>query len=193
MMALEHGRTRYTRGCRCDVRKGAEREYRRSRYRRRRGLPVDPPAPPKLSVVDSPPVSSYDGSVVAAARVELDAAAGAAERPGLTAVALALAAILDDSKHVPTQPAAARQLAAILETLSKRSPRRRSSRWSSRRGRVPPQPMVPAAFADPGRIQQSRDFRGTGPDQKGPALRQKGLIRGREPIPRADQSNRGRG
>jgi hypothetical protein len=54
-------------------------------------------------------------------RAELDASAAAAERPGLTAVALALAAILDDSKHVPTQPAAARQLAAILGTLSKRT------------------------------------------------------------------------
>jgi hypothetical protein len=32
-----------------------------------------------------------------------------------------LAAILDDSKHVPTQPAAARQLVAILGMLSKRT------------------------------------------------------------------------
>jgi hypothetical protein len=47
-MSLEHGRTRYARGCRRDVCAGAEREYQRNRYRRRRGLPVDPsdhPAP----------------------------------------------------------------------------------------------------------------------------------------------------
>jgi hypothetical protein len=108
----------------CDVCKAAEREYQRNRYRRRRGLPVDPPDPPKLNVVDSRPISSYYGSGVAAVRDELGAAPAAAERPGLTALALALAAILDDAKHVPTQPAAARQLATILGTLSKRAQRR---------------------------------------------------------------------
>jgi hypothetical protein len=38
--------------------------------------------------------------------------------------ALALAAILDDPQHVAVQPAAARQLVAILGTLSKRTQRR---------------------------------------------------------------------
>jgi hypothetical protein len=123
-MTVTHGRSRYTRGCRCNICITAERQYQRDRYRRRRGLPVDPPDPPKLKVVDSPPVSSHDGSVVAAVRAELGASAAAAERPGVTAVALALAAILDDSKHVPAQPAAARQLVAILSTLSKRGQRR---------------------------------------------------------------------
>jgi hypothetical protein len=104
--------------------KTAERDYQRNRYRRQRGLPVDPPDPPKLNVADSSPVSSRNGSVVAAVRAELDASAAAAERPGLTAVALALAAILDDAKHVPTQPAAARHLVAILGTLSKPAQRR---------------------------------------------------------------------
>jgi hypothetical protein len=104
--------------------KAAEREYQRNRYRRQHGLPVDPPDPSTPSAVDSPPVSSHDGSVVAAVRDELDAAQAAAERPGLTAVAIALAAILDDPQHVPTQPAAARQLAAILGTLSKPTQRR---------------------------------------------------------------------
>jgi hypothetical protein len=37
--------------------------------------------------------------VVAAVRAELNAAPAAAERPGLAAVALALAAILDDAKQ----------------------------------------------------------------------------------------------
>jgi len=118
-MTLEHGRTRYTRGCRCGVCKGAERDYQRNRYRRQRGLPVDPPAPWKPTVVNSSSISSPEGRVVAAVRDELGAAPAAAKRPGLTAVALALAAILDDSTHVRTQPAAARQLAAILGTLSK--------------------------------------------------------------------------
>jgi hypothetical protein len=104
--------------------RAAEREYQRNRYRRQRGLPVDSPDPPKLNVVESRPVSSYDGFVVAAVRDELGAVPAAAERPGLAAVALALAAILDDSKHVAVQPAAARQLVAILGTLSKRTQRR---------------------------------------------------------------------
>ena len=58
--------------------------------------------------------------MVAALRDELGAAPAAAERPGLTAVALPLAAILDDHQHVAVQPAAARQLVTILGTLSKR-------------------------------------------------------------------------
>jgi hypothetical protein len=102
----------------------AERDYQRNRYRRQRGLPVDPRDPPKLNVVDSPPLSPHDGSVVAAVRAELGAAPAAAERPGLAAAALALAAILDDPQHVAVQPAAARQLVAILGTLSKRTQRR---------------------------------------------------------------------
>ena len=123
-MTLEHGRTRYTRGCRCAVCKAAERDYQRARYRRQRGLPVDPPDLPRLNVINSPPVSSHDGSVVAAVRAELDGAPAAVERPGLAAVALALAAILDSPQHVAVQPAAARQLAAILSTLWKRTRRR---------------------------------------------------------------------
>jgi hypothetical protein len=123
-MALEHGRTRYTRGCRCAVCKAAERDYQRNRYRRQRGLPVDPPDPPRLSVVESRPVSSHDGSMVVAVRDELAAAPAAAERPGPAAAALALAAILDDPQHVAVQPAAAGQLAAILGMLSKRTQHR---------------------------------------------------------------------
>jgi hypothetical protein len=121
-MGLEHGRTRYARGCRCGICKAAERDYQRDRYRRRRGLPVETPDQP--TVVDAQPVSSRDGGVVAAVRDELSAAPAAVERPGLTAVALALAAILDDPQHVATQPAAARQLVAVLGTLSKRTQRR---------------------------------------------------------------------
>jgi hypothetical protein len=79
---------------------------------------------PQLNIVGFQRVSSHDGSVVAALRAELGAAPAAAERPGLTAVALAFASILDDPQHVAVQPAAARQLVAILGTLSKRTQRR---------------------------------------------------------------------
>jgi hypothetical protein len=125
-MTLEHGRTRYTRGCRCEACKAAERDYQRNRYRRRRRLPIDEPdpaAPPALIVVNSP-ADSPDGSVVAAVRAEFEAAPTASVRPGLAAVALGLAAILDYSNHVATQPAAARQLVAIPNTLSKPARRR---------------------------------------------------------------------
>jgi hypothetical protein len=57
-------------------------------------------------------------------RAELEAAPTASERPGLAAVALALASILDDPTHLATKPAAARQLVAILGQLSKRAQRR---------------------------------------------------------------------
>jgi hypothetical protein len=123
-MALKHGLTRYTRGRRCNDCKAVERDYQRNRHRRQHGLSVDSPDPPKLNVVDPQPISSSDGSVVAAVRDELDAAPAAAERPGLTALALALAAILYDPQHVAVQPAAARQLVALLGTLSKRMQRR---------------------------------------------------------------------
>jgi hypothetical protein len=102
----------------------AGRDYQRNRYRRQRGLPVDTPDPPTLYVVESRPISSCDCSAVAAVRDELGAAPAAAERPGLAAAALALAAILDDPQHVAVQPAAARQLVAILGTFSKRTQRR---------------------------------------------------------------------
>jgi hypothetical protein len=62
--------------------------------------------------------------VVAAVRAEVGASPAALERPGLVAAALALAAILDEPQHVAVQPAAARQLVAILGTLSKRTQRR---------------------------------------------------------------------
>jgi hypothetical protein len=136
-MTLEHGRTRYTRGCRCDTCKAAERDYQRNRYRRQRGLPVDPPVRPKLRVVDSPPFSSNDGCVVGAVRAELEAATAASERLRLAAAALAS---LHDPKHVATQPAAARQLVAILNTLSK-PVRSHGTRWLlSGPGRPAPQP-----------------------------------------------------
>ncbi len=110
-------------GCRCAVCKAAERDYQRNRDRRQRGVPVDPAKTPKPNVVDSQPMSSHNGSVVAAVRDELEATPTAAERPGLTAIALPLAEIRDDQRHQATQPAAARQLVAILDTLSKRTER----------------------------------------------------------------------
>jgi hypothetical protein len=69
----------------------------------------DLPEPLKLKELESQPISSLDGLVVVAVRDELGAGVGS---------------ILADPQHVPTQPAAARQLAAILGTLSKATQRR---------------------------------------------------------------------
>jgi hypothetical protein len=91
-MTVTHGRSRYIRGCRCNICVTAERQYQRDRYRRRYGFPFDTPDPPTLNVVESRPISSCDGSVVAALRDELDAAPAASERLGPAAVALAMAA-----------------------------------------------------------------------------------------------------
>jgi len=77
------------------------------------GLTSVAPLPSQASQVSS---ENTPGRAVAAVEAEI-AALGAHGRRGLAAAAIAMAAILDDPRHVPTQPAAARQLAAILDTL----------------------------------------------------------------------------
>jgi hypothetical protein len=116
-MALRHGRTRYTRGCRCNVCKAAERDYQRNRYRHRRGLPVDPPEHPPLSVV------SAEGHVMLARsnpRWQPNWPLYALPPTGraLAQAALALARILDNPRAVSSQPAAARVLGTLLDELS---------------------------------------------------------------------------
>jgi hypothetical protein len=101
-MALRHGRTRYTRGCRCNVCKAAERDYQRNRYRHRRGLPVDPPEHPPLSVV------SAEGHVMLARsnpRWQPNWPLYALPPTGraLAQAALALARILDNPRAVSSQ------------------------------------------------------------------------------------------
>jgi hypothetical protein len=48
-----------------------------------------------------------------------------AERPGLTAVAVRLAQLLDSSKAIAAYPSAARELGKVLDTLRKGTPARR--------------------------------------------------------------------
>jgi hypothetical protein len=82
-MTVTHRRSRYTRGCRCNICITAEREYQRNRYRRRRGLPVDPPDHPPLGVV-SAEESGNAGPVESAVATELSTICTAADRPGLS-------------------------------------------------------------------------------------------------------------
>jgi hypothetical protein len=67
---------------------------------------------------------SEPGPVEAAVETEIRGFAQTEARPGLAATALALARIMDNPRAVGQQPAAARQLAAILGTLSKPTQRR---------------------------------------------------------------------
>jgi len=54
----------------------------------------------KLNVVEPRRIPSHDGFAVASVRDEVNGAPAAVERRGLTAVALALAEILDDPRNV---------------------------------------------------------------------------------------------
>jgi hypothetical protein len=117
-MAARHGTRRgYNDGCRCDECKDAQRLYQR-RYRERRtnGITQTP-------VVQLPQPELGAGPVESGVTAEIGGLAAAA-RPGLAATALALARIMDNPRAVNQQPAAARQLVAILAVLSKQAHRR---------------------------------------------------------------------
>ena len=115
-MTLKLGRTRYTRGWRCEVSKAAERDYQRNRYRRRHRLTTndaaEPPAPALRVVAGSGADSPRDGPVVAAVRAELDGAPAAAERPGLAAVALAIDQTHSSRTAVPLECVAFQNIVA---------------------------------------------------------------------------------
>lgn len=116
---LAHDRARYRRGCRCGVCREANREYQRQ-WRAKPSLrPL--PSPPADS---APAVPALPGPVAAAVAAQVENMAGAEERPGLVAIALALAAILDNPNAIPQHAAAAHRLMEVLTTLSKSSTRR---------------------------------------------------------------------
>ena len=57
-------------------------------------------------------------------QAQLDGTAAALERPGLAAIAVALAEVLDTKSAVPQHAAAAHRLVEVLGTLAKSSTRR---------------------------------------------------------------------
>jgi hypothetical protein len=120
-MAVRHGRKRYGAGCRCDSCRESQRLYQR-RYRERLANGETRPASvaPVLQVHPGNP-----GPVESAVAAELGGLAEAQSRPSLVQVALAMARILDSSRAVSAQPAAAKVLVTVLDTLRKGSPRRR--------------------------------------------------------------------
>ncbi len=111
-----HGRTRYNAGCRCGECRSANRDHQRRR--RSKHLTAVPPdeglQPPEFT----------DGAVTEAVRAQLADIAGALERPGLVAIAIRLAQLLDNQAAIPQHPQTAHRLTEVLTTLSKSSNRR---------------------------------------------------------------------
>jgi hypothetical protein len=125
-MAAKHGtRSRYLTGCRCDECKYAQRLYQR-RYRERKANGLT--GSPAVVVAELPQAEAYQtgtpGPVESAVKDEIGGLAAEA-RPGLAQAALAIARLLDNPKAVNQQPAAAKVLAALLETLHSTSARGR--------------------------------------------------------------------
>lgn len=117
-----HGRSRYNAGCRCGVCKAANREHQR-RHRAKRLTAVAPTGDSPQPDGGSPPEFA-DGAVTEAVRAQLAGTAAAQERPGLTAIAIRLAQVLDNQTAIPQHAAAAHRLMEVLTTLSKSSTRR---------------------------------------------------------------------
>jgi hypothetical protein len=131
MHEYAHGsRQSYKRGCRCDLCKCAEREYKRDlRQRQReevgefvtRGVPsLSLVAGGGSGLLTSGNAANSCGAVESAVAEEI-AALEAHSRPGIEAACLALAAVLDNPKAVSTKPAAAAKLVHLLDTLRKGS------------------------------------------------------------------------
>ncbi len=110
-MAAKHGtRRRYIEGCHCEDCTAANIAYQHQwRQCRTCGEPTTPNITVSLSPVTPGPVG-------AGVQPEIGGLAAAA-RPGLAAMALSLAQIMDDPKARNQQPAAAKVLSALFDKL----------------------------------------------------------------------------
>lgn len=138
MHEVAHGMRRsYQRGCRCDLCKCAESEYRRGLRQRQReeiGLVAGGDtagmslvAVPRDSALTSGNVEFQPAnSVEAAVRAEIEAL-GSTARPGLVATAVVMARVLENPRAVSSQPPAARVLIAVLDKLRASSSTRRGN------------------------------------------------------------------
>ncbi len=125
-MAARHGtRQRYGAGCRCDECKVAQRLYQR-KYRERRANGLTRPVV-VAEVLDhlTPDTNVPPGPVEQAVELELAGVPSAELRPSLVQIALAMSRILDSSRAASAQPAAAKALVSVLDTLHKGSAQRR--------------------------------------------------------------------
>jgi hypothetical protein len=143
MSAIEHGiRKGYKSGCRCDQCKCAEATYQRELKQRKQESPgpADNQVLPavRLASVSNNPVTSgntalnmystspepAETSAVAAVMAEIRDLSD--PRPGLVAIALEMARVLDDPKAITSKAPAAGRLTDVLDRLSKGVDKRRS-------------------------------------------------------------------
>jgi hypothetical protein len=146
MSGIEHGKRKgYQAGCRCDLCKDAEADYRREHRRlcrERVGDGSGAPAAGLSLVTNDGPVTPTCGdapgySVVEGVLAEIELFGGS-KRPALENAALALAAVLDNPKATATKPAAAAKLADLLEQM-RRGADQKESRLAKVRSMTKPQ------------------------------------------------------
>ena len=118
-----HGRARYTKGCRCGVCRTANREYQR-RYRRAKPLQAVPVPEPSAQADADDRAAPAEGAVTAAVTAQLAGLPEAESRPGLAAAAIRLAELLDRPEAMPQHPAAAGRLVELLEKLTRGNAKR---------------------------------------------------------------------
>jgi hypothetical protein len=103
---IQHGRTKYTQGCRCDVCCEAEAVYQKGR---RHG-------------VEEPVTDTSDrvvGANEAAVQAEIEGLANAETRPSTVQAALTVARVLDNKVAVAQHTGAAKELRALMDSLHK--------------------------------------------------------------------------
>lgn len=120
-MAAEHGsRTRYNAGCRCDACKKASRDYDKMRRQRMLASKHGPSAvttlPTSANADDREP-----GPNEAAVLAEIAGLSTAASHPGLVAVAIRNAQVLDSPLAIAQVPSSSKVLMEALEKLRKGS------------------------------------------------------------------------
>jgi hypothetical protein len=126
-MAVHGTRSRYLAGCRRDDCTAAQRLYQR-RYRERKANGETRPhsAPVMVQLPPAEPQPCVPGPVEVAVQQEIFGLP-AQTRPGLVAIALAMSRILDSSRAASAQPAAAKVLVTVLDTLRKSAQGRRGN------------------------------------------------------------------
>jgi hypothetical protein len=130
-MTAQHGtNSRYAQVCRCDACRQGHRHAARAYAERKAAGQVRP----RAQLEESCQIGNFSerrgvqvghlepGPVELGVQAEIE---GAGDRPGLAAVALAMARLLDDPKAKNQQPAAAKVLAALLDKLRSASTRGR--------------------------------------------------------------------
>ena len=131
-MASQHGsRTRYNSGCRCDECKKASRDY--DKIRRQRML-ASKHAPATVYALPQPAdiQGGEMGPVETAVMAQIALLSTAETRPGLVAIASAMAKVLDSPLAIAQHGSTGKNLAEILEKIGKGSDARQGKLASVR-------------------------------------------------------------